>query len=62
MAAMPVRVPSSNDIEVGGSAADDSGMRWFDLPAHMVFHVANAWEEEDGTVKVSRGKSCKVLL
>jgi carotenoid cleavage dioxygenase-like enzyme len=33
-------------------AADDSGMIWFELPAHMVFHVANAWEEEDGTVKV----------
>jgi carotenoid cleavage dioxygenase-like enzyme len=27
---------------------------WFDLPAHMMFHVANAWEEQDGTVKVWR--------
>jgi carotenoid cleavage dioxygenase-like enzyme len=35
-------------------AKDDSGMLWFDLPAHMVFHVANAWEEEDGTVKVRK--------
>jgi hypothetical protein len=39
-------------IAVGGGAKDDSGMIWFGLPAHMVFHVANAWEEEDGTVKV----------
>jgi hypothetical protein len=36
-------------------ADDDAGMIWFDLPAHMVFHVANAWEEEDGTVKVRGG-------
>jgi carotenoid cleavage dioxygenase-like enzyme len=39
-------------------AADDSGMIWFDLPAHMVFHVANAYEEEDGTVKVTSLDIC----
>lgn len=26
---------------------------WFQLPPHMVFHVANAWEEADGSVKAS---------
>lgn len=36
------------------SADNESGMLWFRLPAHMVFHVVNAWEENDGTVKVSR--------
>jgi hypothetical protein len=35
-------------------ANDDKAIRWFDLPSFMIFHVANAWEEEDGTVKVCR--------
>lgn len=33
-------------------AADDSNMIWIKLPAHMVFHVANAWEEPDGRIKI----------
>ena len=26
-------------------ATDASDIKWFELPAHMVFHVANAWQE-----------------
>ena len=26
-----------------GTTAEDA--KWFDLPSHMVFHTANAWEE-----------------
>lgn len=33
-------------------ASDSKGMIWFKMPAFMVFHVANAWEEEDGKVKL----------
>lgn len=37
-----------------GSAPD---IKWFELPSFMSFHVANAWEEEDGRfVKVREGK------
>ena len=32
-------------------AEDASGIQWFDLPAGMIFHAANAWDsEEDGKV------------
>jgi hypothetical protein len=34
-------------------------VRVLSLPAHMVFHVATAWEEEDGTVKVNLAR-CSV--
>jgi carotenoid cleavage dioxygenase-like enzyme len=29
-----------------------SEMIWYNLPAFMIFHTANAWEEKDGTIKV----------
>jgi carotenoid cleavage dioxygenase-like enzyme len=52
---LPLKFKAEQGSRVGllpRGAADDSGMQWFKLPPHMVFHVINAWEEEDGTVKV----------
>jgi carotenoid cleavage dioxygenase-like enzyme len=34
------------------TATSGSEMVWFTLPAFMVFHTANAWEEKDGRVQV----------
>lgn len=54
---LPFKFKAEQGSRVGllrRGAADDSGMIWFDLPPHMVFHVANAFEDSDGTVKVSR--------
>lgn len=28
-------------------AKDESDMKWFEVPALMMFHVANAWQEGD---------------
>jgi len=33
-------------------AEDESSIQWFDLPAGMIFHTANAWEDEDGRVNL----------
>lgn len=33
-------------------ADDESGIRWFDTPAQMIFHTANAWQEGPNIVKL----------
>lgn len=35
------------------SAQSDDEMRWFDLPASMIFHTVNAWDDPNGTDVVS---------
>jgi carotenoid cleavage dioxygenase-like enzyme len=38
---------------------NENEIRWFDLPAHMVFHYSNAWEEKaDNGDDVIRGYGC----
>ena len=31
-------------------AASEAPMKWFELPAHFIFHTANAWEEGEEVV------------
>jgi len=52
---LPFRFAAEHGARIGllpKCAKNASEMRWFTLPAFMVFHVANAWEEEDGKVKL----------
>ena len=52
---VPFRFVADHGSRIGllpFSAMASSEMVWFDLPAFMVFHTANAWEDKDGTVKV----------
>ena len=49
----PIRFDPSRPSRYGllrRDAVDDSGIRWFEMPAHMVFHTVAAWEEGDVTV------------
>jgi hypothetical protein len=52
---LPIVFKDSRDARIGllplGSSSE-ADIRWFTLPPFMVFHTANAWEEEDGTVQV----------
>eukprot|EP00775_Hariotina_reticulata_P002346 gene2346-2652_t len=62
---LPLKFKAEQGSRVGllpRGAANDSGMLWFQLPSHMVFHVINAWEEEDGTVKLYACHSKSISL
>ncbi|KAI8470686.1 MAG: carotenoid cleavage dioxygenase [Monoraphidium minutum] len=53
--ALPFKFAPEHGSRIGllrKDARDAAGMTWFKLPAFMVFHVANAWEEDDGKVKL----------
>jgi carotenoid cleavage dioxygenase len=47
---MPFLYDLSRPARIGvipRDASDASELRWFDIPATMIFHTANAWEEGD---------------
>ncbi|GBF94451.1 hypothetical protein Rsub_07265 [Raphidocelis subcapitata] len=57
---LPFRFAAEHGSRIGllKKGADSSeGMVWIKMPAFMVFHVANAWEEEDGTTTIPHGTS-----
>ncbi len=52
---LPMRFAKEHGTRIGllpPDAKDASAMIWFDMPAFVVMHTANAWEEEDGAIKV----------
>lgn len=52
---LPFRFDKNRPSRIGllrRDAMSTKGMHWFDLPPVQIFHVANAWQEPDGKVKL----------